>query len=472
VRFPRIALIAMMALLGIAAVRDFARLGDALPWRQLYEFREFYCAGLALDRGADPYRYEPLHSCEHAVDLSAAYRTDRRRIVPAPLPPYDFPPYMLAARFDFSTARVITGLAIVIAVAATIAAIVFVGVPIELAALAFALPGGFLLLTAGQIVPFALLALVLAGVALSHHRRSLASFFAALTLIEPHLGLPVCAAMMIWVPESRRGVLTMSLILAGIAALVVGLAGIAEYVTQVLPAQAAAETNYVYQYSLTYLLRTLGVRAAPALAIGEASYFSMLVLGVGIASRAARVTSRPELIAYLPAACSVVAGPYVHMVDMVFAIPAALVLAISLRGRSKNLAMAALCILAIPWIPVWITKKLFLATLFVVAALLLRLRAGPAVSIATFVSIALAIYVFELMPPAAFSGMTPSPLSPSDLAQNGWHAYVDTLTGAAANPLWLFIKVPTWLGLIAMFAAAFAAIREDRRLYASTAARI
>jgi len=44
-------LIVALALLAIAALRDFVRLGDALPWRQLYDFADFYCAGAALDGG-------------------------------------------------------------------------------------------------------------------------------------------------------------------------------------------------------------------------------------------------------------------------------------------------------------------------------------------------------------------------------------------------------------------------------------
>ena len=63
------------------------------------------------------------------------------------------------------------------------------------------------------------------------------------------------------------------------------------------------------------------------------------------------------------------------MVDLSFAIPATLVLAVLSAGR-PGVSPRSLCLLAVPWIAVWITKKLFLAALFVVATLLLRLRAG------------------------------------------------------------------------------------------------
>ena len=375
-------LLVALAILALAALRDFARLGDALPWHQLYDFADFYCAGSALDRGSDPYRYEPLHRCEHRVSADAAYASDPARAIPAPLPPYDFPPFMLAARLNFSTARTAGAIAIVLAVAAAIAGLALTGVPLDVAALALLLPAGFVLLRAGQVVPFALVALVFCGAALARGRVRLAGMLAALTLIEPHLGLPVCAAMLAWVPRSRLGLFAAALALAGIGALMVGVAGLVEYVVAVLPAQAAAEIGYVYQYSLTYALRTLGTPAPASLWIGELSYALMLLLGVWLGGRCARALRRPELIAYVPAACSVIAGPYVHMVDLPFAIPAAAVLACTLRGNLKAIAVVALCLLAVPWIPVWITKKLFLIALFVVAALLARLRAGAAVSIA------------------------------------------------------------------------------------------
>src|SRR5580704_3140313 len=122
-RRPLTAYVLTLALgvLAIAALRDLARLGDALPWNQLYDFADFYCAGAALNDHADPYRYEPLHRCEHTVNATEAYRRDPARAVPAPLPAYDFPPFMLAARFNFSLVRAIDAVAIVAAIAAAIA---------------------------------------------------------------------------------------------------------------------------------------------------------------------------------------------------------------------------------------------------------------------------------------------------------------------------------------------------------------
>ncbi len=454
----RILLIVALAALGVAALRDLSRLGDSLPWNRLYDFQDFYCAGSALDQGGDPYRYEPLHRCEHAVNRSAAYRADPARVVPAPLPPYDFPPLRLLARVPFANARVLDALAVAAAVAASMAALTVVGVPLDVAVLALLLPAGYLLLDAGQIVPFALLALVLGGAALARGRDALAGFFAALCLVEPHLGLPAFVAVLVVVARARIAALSTAIVLALAALWSVGAGGIVEYVTRVLPAQAAAETGYVYQYSLTYLLAKIGLPAGAALLLGQLSYLALLIYGIALARRLAAVLKRRELIAYLPAAFSVIAGSYVHMVDLAIAIPAALVLAYALRGRSRLTAALAVCLLAVPWITVWIVKKLFLATILVVALLLWRLEVGVSLALAAFCVIAAAIYAFELHPPAPFPVAAATNLAPNDLAQNGWAAYVAAIGDAA--PGWFLIKIPTWLALVGLLAAGTSAARR------------
>lgn len=447
-----------LALLAAAAIRDVARLGDALPWRQLYDFADFYCAGAALDTGADPYRYEPLHRCEHAVDTGAIYRNDPARVTPAPLPPYDFPPFMLAARLNYATARQLAAVAIAGAVIATIIAMGAL-VPLEAAALALLLPAGYVLLNAGQVVPFALLALVLCGVALARGRNAIAGILGALVAIEPHLGLPVCVAILLWRPRSRIPLIATAVVLLGAGVFTVGVAETVEYVSRVLPLQAAAEVAHPYQYGLTYLLTTFGIPANAALLLGDASYAGMLVVGVWLGRRVWGTLARPEMIAFIPAACSVIGGPYVHMVDLPFAIPAALVLALTLRGNARQIVVVALCLLAIPWILVWITKKLFLASLFVVAALLLRLRTSASVSLATFGGVGAVIYLLELAPPAPLVATTPGTFGASDLAGAAWFAYAKALPRASLT--WLAVKVPTWAGLIATIATAwFASARK------------
>jgi hypothetical protein len=458
----KIVAIVALALLGIAALRDLGRLGDSLPWNRLYDFADFYCAGSALEERADPYRYEPLHRCEHAVNRTPAYRADVRRVVPAPLPPYDFPVFAALSRLDFGDARRLDAIAIVLAVIASIAGLSALGIPLDVAAAALLFPAGYLLLDAGQIVPFALLTLVFCGVALARGRDAIAGILAGLMLIEPHLGLPVFAALLLFVPRARAAALITGLCLFAIGTAVAGVSGMEEYIGRVLPAQASAETNYVYQYSLTYLLARTGVPAAPALLLGEISYFAMSAIGIWLGAKLSATLTRRELIAYLPAAAGVTGGAYVHMIDVAVAIPAALVLAIALRGRARIVAALAVALLAVPWIAVWIGKKLFLATLFVAAVVLMRLRAGAAIAIAALAAIATVVYAFELNPPPPFpSSVAIANFSPNDLAQIAWGAYVSAIGNPALG--WLLIKLPTWAALLALLGAAWsAAVRRPR----------
>jgi len=454
----RVVVIVALALLAVAAVRDFARLGDALPWRQLYDFSDFYCAGSVLDARSDPYRYEPLRGCEHRVNAGEAYRRDPGRVVPAPLPPYDFPPFMAAARLDFDLARALDAVAITAAVAACMFGLSLLAVPLDVAALALLLPAGFVLLSAGQVVPFALVALVYCGVALAKGRGSVAGVLGALTLIEPHLGLPVVVALLCYAPRTRPALLLAGAALALAAFIVAGAGGVAEYLTRVLPAQAAAETGYAYQYSLTYLLSAAGLAPNVALLAGEAWYAAMLAIGVWIGARLARSINAPEILVYLPAACSIFGGPYVHMVNVAFAIPAAVVLATRLRGPARDVALIAVALLAVPWIAAWIAKKLFLATVLVVAVLLWRLRAGLTLTIALPCIIALTLYTFELAPPPPMVATTTRSFAPGELAQAAWADYVAALPKPGAG--WLLIKVPTWLGLTGILAAALITVRR------------
>ena len=369
---------------------------------------------------------------------------------------------MLVARVPFSQARAIDAAAIILAVLVAIGGLALLALPADIAALALLLPAGYVLLNAGQVVPFALVALVFSGVALARRRYRLAGIAAALTMIEPHLGLPVCIAMLVWIPAGRLTLVATLIALTAIGGLMLGLSGVTEFLTRVLPAQAGAETAYVYQYSLTYLLAALGVPSPVALIAGALSYLALLAIGVWLGRKAARELDEPTLLVYLPAACSVVAGSYVHMVDLPFAIPAALVLACSLQTRWRSVAIVALCLLAVPWIPVWITKKLFLACLFVVAALLVRLRAPVTVAAATFAAVAATIYALELAPPAPLIARTPAGITPFDLAQTAWRAWVDAL--AQASPAWLLVKVPIWFALIALLAAAAGALARPSRV--------
>lgn len=461
----RLVLVLILLALGVAAVRDFSRLGAGLPWRTMDEFADFYCAGLAFDRGASPYTYEPLHACEHQFNKGESYRgklfaANPSVAVPAPQPPYDFVPFMALARANFSVARAIDATAILLAVALSAIALAAIGIPLALSIAVFVLSTGFVELNTAQIVPFALLALVLCGLALERRRDRIAGILAALTAIEPTVGIPVVVATFLFVPRARWALVATLAGLLAIACAIAGPKGFLEYLVAVLPAHSQSELLFPYQYSLTSALATLGVTPAAARAAGAVSYVLLLAVALLIAPRTSAQLRRRALIVFVPALCCVIGGTFLHQEELCFAIPAVTLLAWQTTGRPRTIATAALCLLAVPWIAVWGAKQLFLASLLVVATILAQVRLALRASLITLCAIAAAIYCFELAPPKlpAPAGM-PAVYAAGELVSLEWRDY--TALRSTHDPLWFAIKLPTWGALLASLAIAASIARRN-----------
>jgi hypothetical protein len=448
-----------MAVLAVVALRDAARLGNALPWRTMDDFPDFYCAGAVLNQRASPYNYEPLRTCEHRVNVGNTYRaklfaSNPGVAVPAPLPPYDFVPFMVLARLPFADARLIDALAIVVAVSLCVVALAGLEVPIDVAAAALVLSTGFVELNTGQIVPFALLALVSCGFFLARGPHWLAGIAATLTAIEPTVGVPVVAATLLFVPRARSAVVVTGFVVALTAFAMVGVHELTKYLTSVLPAQAGSELRFPFEYSLAYALAFLGASPEVARFAGAFSYLVLLAIGLWFAPRTSRALGRPELLVFLPAFCAVIAGPYIHAEELCFALPALLTMAIATQGRVRAACAIAVCVLSIPWILVWGMKQLFVASIFVSAVVLVRLRINALTASAGLVAIAALLYLLELRPPHL-----PVPehalqrvYAPSDLVQAEWRDY--TQQRATHDALWFDIKIPTWAALLGGLAIA------------------
>ncbi len=454
----RLVLGVLAALLAIAALRDVSRLDGALPWKTMDEFADFYCAGSAIDRHASPYTYEPLHSCEHLVNTGATLRDQIFQknpavAFPAPQPPYDFVPFMALARLSSGPARGIVAVAIVAAAALCAVALADLGISIVVVAASLILSVVFASLNTAQIVPFALLALVSCGWLLRRYGDALAGVAAAATAIEPSLAVPVMAATLLFVPRARGTLLLAAAALALVAASLVGERGLVQYVTGVLPAHAASEIGFPFQYSLTYVLAYAHAPAALARLGGALSYLVVVAIGLYAAPRAAAALDRRELVVFLPALCAVIGGTFVHQEELCFALPALLVLATSTRGRTQSAFAAALCVLAIPWILAWGMKQLFLASLCVCAAILVPLRIERSSAWLFFCAIGVVLYLFELHPPhlrvpAAMTHSYPA----AALAEAAWRDY--TVRRSSSDILWMGIKIPAWAALVAALVLA------------------
>jgi hypothetical protein len=134
-----------------------------------------------------------------------------------------------------------------------------------------------------------------------------------------------------------------------------------------------------------------------------------------------------------------------HQVDVCFAIPATLVIATNARGDARALAAAALCLLAIPWIPATQFQHLFLLSVFTCALIVWRLQI-PLISAATILAaIGVSLYAFGLYPTTLEFGRGPLDVPPDALSVTAWQVIAEN-TRAPVAP-WLAIKIPTWLGL-------------------------
>jgi hypothetical protein len=251
------------------------------------------------------------------------------------------------------------------------------------------------------------------------------------------------------VPRARWPVLLTAAVFAVIAVVTVGPPALWEYATRVVPAQAASEVHFPFQFSLTYALARAGMSAGEARVAGSLSYVVLLAFGLWLAPRAARKLRRRELLVFIPAFCCAIAGPYLHQEELCLALPALLVLAVATRGRARIVFAVALCVLSVPWILVWGIKQLFLASLLGCALILWQLRIPRWPAIAAFAAIAATIYSFELHPPHL---PVPSPsvvqsYAATSLVQDEWRVYAEQRS--TNDPLWIAIKVPTWAALLA-----------------------
>jgi hypothetical protein len=443
----------VLAVLSIAALRDVSRLGDALPWRTMDDFPDFYCAGRALDAKASPYTYEPLHACEHRVNTGDTFRArlfqnDPAIAVPAPLPAYDFFPFMALAQLPIEQARLLDAAAILASVALCAAALAGLGIPLEVAVAALLLSTAYAELNTGQIVPFALLALILCGLALARGLDRVAGILAVLTAIEPVVGFPVTVAALAFVPRARWPAIATAGLFALLALAIVGPQALLEYATRVVPAQAASEIHFPFQYSLTYALAHAGLSPGAARAAGTLSYLALFALGLWIAPRASKALGRRELLVFLPALCCVIGGPYVHQEELCLALPALLVLARYAKEPPRSAFAIAVCLLSVPWILVWGYKQLFLASVLICAVILWRLHVRPWPGVASLCAIAALIYALQLHPPHLPVPTPPARQSyaASALVQDEWRVYAEQRS--TPDPLWFAIKIPAWTALL------------------------
>ncbi len=344
--------------LGIAALIAFvtvASQGTFLWTRGLHtpitdpdDFRAFYCAGRLTIGGADPYRTEPLRSCEHAAAADFGLTiVPSKFVLPAPLPPYALLAFGPLGALPFPAASTLWFSILITSMVVSIIAIV------RLARVAPIVATGAIVLSSsisvgeGQLAPLITAALCVAAWAARAGRPRVVGVGLAVAMLEPHIGLPalLCACID---TRLRSTALAIAAVAVGASLVPGGPLRMLEYVSRVLPAHARSEVDwYAQQFSLTTTLWALGVPRALATAFGAMDYAAMAMLGVFIAIRlCARFADRAFLI-LVPSAFVALGGSFIHIFQIETSVPLAF-LSFSRMTRWRVLLAFAIVGLAIP----------------------------------------------------------------------------------------------------------------------------
>ncbi|MEA2719386.1 MAG: hypothetical protein QOJ39_1250 [Candidatus Eremiobacteraeota bacterium] len=421
------------------------------PGSGLLDFRVFWCGGRAALDGGNPYLYEPLHACEQRYG-TAFLTASPNLVMPFVLAPYEIPVFAALARLPLQLAgQLFVALDLLALAAGVVLVSASARVPLALCAAALCMSVGLPSLTLGQLAPLELCALGLTGFVLSRQRDGWAGACAVLTLLQPHVGAFVVVAVAVLVPRAR---LALALGVAALAAVTAAMtnAAPASYLG-VLGQHAVAEAHSAAQYSLTYLLAYFGTPAGIAVRLGELSTLVALIAAILLSSGALRRGLRSAVV-YVPAACAVLGGTFLHVTQIALAVPAALLLFRHGANRpARALGAAGVVLLAIPW-PYPVMQKQALAAALLVLAVTAwyvfgaRLRLVVAVVAVCW----LVLIPIENRPPPAERTAILQPARATELASVSWAAAMEQTAAPARRDL--LVKLPTWLGLIAVLGAA------------------
>lgn len=449
-----IATLCLSALLGFAVLRS--------PDTGAFDFQAFYCAGSAVRAHADPYRTQPLGSCEHAHTDRTYAALPADVVLPAPLPAYDIAGFAVLSLLPFDLAKAVWGalLAAAIALALYMAAsatrapflAVLMALATSLVFPSFAFGEIFALFAAGAFA-----AMFFA----SKRKWTAAGLAAAASLVEPHLGLPVCLSLFLWAPRARLPLAAGAGALVAIAIGTLGLQTNAEYLLTVLPLHALAEIGSDAQMSLSAVLYASGMTSRMAVAAGTISYVLAMIAGIALAGMLAKRTGERAFLIAAPAAAALYAGSFIHVTEFFAAVPLALLLT-RVRARA-GLALAALVLLSVPWYMALergdVTALAVLGALCIFAVLW---RFGS--SMVTALACAALAFAVLFFAPAHGSAAAPhhaagETIVDASYPQAGWQRFIRHELSSGSIASWL-LRGLSWSGLLLLGAGAVLAARD------------
>jgi hypothetical protein len=420
------------------------------------DFRAFYCAARVASQGADPYHTEPLRSCETAIGPKVFFEKNPGVTIPAPLPGYALAALVPLAMLPFGIAAALWAALLLLAVTACIVALArFGAVSWEIALAVFALSLGMLSLPFGEVVPLALGFICLAAYAAWRGRPRAAAFLAAGAMVEPHLGLPACIALAVWLPATRVPLALSFAALGSLSLILLGPVTNLEYVSSVLPAHALSEITRDTQYSLTAVLASLGVAPGIAMRAGLLCYIAMLAAGTFVGGRLARQTRNDAFVVCMPVAFAVFGGTFIHATQIAAALPAAVLIVTTAPREYRPWGVAAMLLLAVPW--GWaVSPALMIAPLFPIGFLAWRYW-GDNLAVVLLVAIAAAALTFglemlyTLAVPLTLAHAAGTAIDPR-LAEASWSIY--SQNGSKGSLAAWAVRLPTWAGLVLLLIAS------------------
>lgn len=451
----------VIASLIVLVIVSFALARPYYPRTWPLDFSAFYCAGASVASHHDPYRTEPLRTCENQTRGFPA-GSGFQFALPAPLPGYALAPFVALSRVPYRAAVPIWSAVLFVCFVSTVVLTRRLSdLRVETIVAAFllqALLANFL----GQIVPIVCAAALATGFLVSRGRDRAAACAAALTMIEPPLGLPVCLALFIARPRSRAVLAASGATLAALSLVLLGFDWNIEYLRDVLPAHALSEIANDQQYSLTYLAHLAGLGERSSLVLGTLSYIAMLGLGIAGGRVACIRTGKPELLVLVPPAFAILGGTFVHVTQLAIALPAALVLWGARIPHARSFA-AAVFLLAVPWdalkflslnVPVVAGVTIVLAADFFALTPARAALVGAAAA-------TLAVSLWGSIP--SLPGVAVGAVDPREgvlLAEIGWRTAVEGNFRASfvENTI---AKLPGWCGLL-LFAIATLRLKRSR----------
>ena len=310
----------------------------------LYDFTAFYCGGNAVLHHADPYLAASLRECENAGLHNVP------PVLPAPQPGYDMVLFALIALAPYVDANLLWIVLLGIALVTSIACLRrLTGLPAVSAFAFIALPIAYVSFVLGQLAPIVLALVCGCALAVREGRAMWAGTLAALTLIEPHIGLPVVIVTAIVLPAARLAIVSCGAALAVIAFATLGVDTNVAYLAHELPLHALAESGNADQYSLTMVTHLFGASDALADRLGMLQYLVMVAGGVTIGALASRRTGDRALAVLIAVAAVLFGGTFIHISEIALAIPAALLLGSMRSTPSRVFGIAAAFALTVIW---------------------------------------------------------------------------------------------------------------------------